>query len=146
MNNNFRFSDSELINDEVDDMKECVDHFEAAESSFPVSGRTLSDNELSEVLGLLEGKTTFSTKRDNDKEEDLLIIHVPVLRKRLVSAEIEQELCFAWGLPFHISFSGDWFDQWTEYTSSAATTTATTPLSMVSRRDSASSTPASDSA
>ena len=79
MNNNTQFLDSELIKEEVDDMEECLDHFEAAESAFPLCGRTLSDNEMSEVLDVLQNKTCFSIEKDmfdaNDVEMDLSAGH-----------------------------------------------------------------------
>ena len=62
MNNNTRFSDSELIKQEVDEMEDCLDHYEAAESIFPLCGRTLSDNEMSEVLDVLQNKICLLMK------------------------------------------------------------------------------------
>lgn len=102
MNTNNRYSDSELIKEEVDDMEDCLDHFEAAESAFPLCGRTLSDNEMSEVLDVLQNKTCFSIEKDmfdaNDVEMDF-VIRVPLPRDDLISAEVEQELFFAWDSP-----------------------------------------------
>lgn len=113
--NNPRFTDSELIKEEVDDMEECLNHFEAAASSFPISGRTLSENELSDILEVLRANTSFVMENRDESEGKTLVIHIPIFREKLVSAEIEQELCFAWGFPFHTSWSDDWSDEWTEY-------------------------------
>lgn len=116
MNNNTRFTDSELIKEEVDEMEDCLDHFEAAESTFPLCGRTLSDNELSEVLEVLKQKTSFMMIFDESYGEDVFVIHIPQSRETLISAEIEQELCFAWGFPFLSTWGDDWPNQITEYT------------------------------
>ena len=116
MNNNTRFTDSELIKEEVDEMEDCLDHFEAAESTFPLCGRTLSDNELSEVLEVLKQKTSFMMIFDESYGEDVFVIHIPQSRETLISAEIEQELCFAWGFPFLTTWGDDWLNQITEYT------------------------------
>ena len=118
MFNNTRFSDSELIKQEVDDMEECLDHFEAAESVFPICGRSLSDNELSEVLKILRNETLFSIEKDifdeNEVEKDL-VIRIPLSREDLISAEVEQELFFAWGQPEYMTWDNNGIDCWTEY-------------------------------
>lgn len=114
--NNPRFIDSELIKDEVDDMEECLEHFESGEDSFPISGRTLSENELSEVLEVLKQKTNFMMMFDESYGEDVFVVHIPLSRGTLISAEIEQELCFAWGFPFLTTWGDDWPNQITEYT------------------------------
>ena len=98
--NNPRFTDSELIKDEVDDMEECLEHFESGEDSFPISGRTLSENELSEVLEVVRSKTKFMMMFNESYNEDVFVINIPLSRGTLISAEIEQELCFAWGFPW----------------------------------------------
>ena len=118
MNNNTQFLESELIKEEVDDMEECLDHFEAAESAFPLCGRTLSDNEMSEVLDVLQNKTCFSIEKDmfdaNDVEMDF-VIRVPLPREDLISAEVEQELFFAWDSPNYMTWDKDGTERWTEY-------------------------------
>ncbi len=114
--NNPRFIDSELIKDEVDDMEECLEHFESGEDSFPISGRTLNENELSEVLEVLKHKTNFMMMLDESYGEDVFVVHIPLSRETLISAEIEQELCFAWGFPFLTTWGNDWPNQITEYT------------------------------
>lgn len=114
--NNPRFTDSELIKDEVDDMEECLEHFESGEDSFPISGRTLSENELSEVLEVVRSKTKFMMMFDESYNEDVFVINIPLSRGTLISAEIEQELCFAWGFPFLTTWGDDWPNQITEYT------------------------------
>ena len=113
--NNPRFTDSELIKDEVDDMEECLEHFESGEDSFPISGRTLSENELSEVLEEVRSKTKFMMMFDESYNEDVFVINIPLSRGTLISAEIEQELCFAWGFPFLTTWGDDWPNQITEY-------------------------------
>ena len=114
--NNPRFADSELIKDEVDDMEECLEHFETGEDSFPISGRTLSEKELSEVLETVQQETEFMMMFDESYQEDVFVIHIPLSRGTLISAEIEQELCFAWGFPFLTTWGDDWPNQITEYT------------------------------
>lgn len=118
MNTNNRYSDSELIKEEVDDMESCLDHFEAAESAFPLCGRTLSDNEMSEVLDVLQNKTCFSIEKDmfdaNDVEMDF-VIRVPLPRDDLISAEVEQELFFAWDSPNYMTWDKNGTERWTEY-------------------------------
>ena len=118
MFNNTRFSDSELIKQEVDDMEECLDHYEAAESVFPICGRTLSDNELSEVLRTLRNDTCFSIEKDifdENEVEKVFVIRVPLSREDLISAEVEQELFFAWGQPEYMTWDIDGTKRWTEY-------------------------------
>ena len=118
MFNNTRFSDSELIKQEVDDMEECLDHFEAAESVFPICGRTLSDKEVSEVLKILRNDTRFSIKTDvfdENEVEKAFVIRVPLPREDLISAEVEQELFFAWGSPEYMTWDINGTDRWTEY-------------------------------
>ena len=118
MFNNTRFSDSELIKQEVDDMDECLDHFEAAQSVFPICGRTLSDNELSEVLKILRNDTCFSIEKDifdENEVEKVFVIRVPLSREDLISAEVEQELFFAWGQPEYMTCDINGTDRWTEY-------------------------------
>ena len=114
--NNPRFVDSELIKDEVDDMEECLEHFETGEDSFPISGRTLSEKELSEVLETLKQQTSFMMMFDKSYDENVFVIHIPLSRETLISAEIEQELCFAWGFTFLTTWGNDWPNQITEYT------------------------------
>ena len=114
--NNPRFVDSELIKDEVDDMEECLEHFETGEDSFPIGGRTLSEKELSEVLETVQHETEFMMMFDESYQEDVFVIHIPLSRETLISAEIEQELCFAWGFPFLATWGDDWPNQITEYT------------------------------
>ena len=118
MFNNTRFSDSELIKQEVDDMEECLDHYEAAESVFPICGRTLSDNELSEVLRTLRNDTCFSIEKDifdENEVEKVFVIRVPLSREDLISAEVEQELFFAWDSPEYMTWDIDGTKRWTEY-------------------------------
>ena len=114
--NNPRFTDSELIKDEVDDMEECLEHFESGEDSLPISGRTLSEKEQAEVLEVLKQKTKFMMTFDKSYDEDVFVINIPLSRESLISAEIEQELCFAWGFPFLTTWGDDWPNQITEYT------------------------------
>ena len=109
------FVDSELEKDEVDDMEECLEHFEVAESSFPISGRTLSDNELSEILSVVKNKTLFSMDYDDSYDEKRFGVRIPLSREALISAEVEQELVFAWGNPFYVTWDSDLADCWTEY-------------------------------
>ena len=119
MNNNTRFTDSELIKEEVDEMEDCLDHFEAAESTFPLCGRTLSDNELSEVLDVLRNKTFFSMEDnvfgDENDVEKYFVIRIPLSREDLISAEVEQELFFAWDSPTYMTWDYDGTERWTEY-------------------------------
>lgn len=118
MFNNTRFSDSELIKQEVDDMEECLDHYEAAESVFPICGRSLSDNELSEVLRILRNETFFSIEKDifdENEVEKTFVIRIPLSREDLISAEVEQELFFAWDSPDYMTWDINGTDRWTEY-------------------------------
>ena len=54
--NNPRFTDSELIKDVVDDMEECLEHFESGEDSLPMYS---SLNVLIAPYGLLCNRECF---------------------------------------------------------------------------------------
>ena len=99
-------------------MEECLDHYEAAESVFPICGRSLSDNELSEVLKILRNDTLFSIEKDifdENEVEKTFVIRIPLSREDLISAEVEQELFFAWDSPDYMTWDIDGTKRWTEY-------------------------------
>ena len=57
---NMDFPQSELIKSEVDEMEDPSYHFEAGDSTDPICGRNISDNELSVILEILKNETSFS--------------------------------------------------------------------------------------
>lgn len=102
---NIDFPQSELIKSEVDEMEDPSYHFESADSTDPICGRNISDNELSVILEILKKETRFSIEYDDSNEEDLLAIYLPLSREALISAEIEQELFYAWDEPCIVSWN-----------------------------------------
>ena len=104
---NIDFPHSELIKSEVDEMVDPSYHFESADSTDPICGRNISDNELSVILEILKNETRFSIEYDNDNDEDLLAIDIPLSREALISAEIEQELFYAWDEPCIVSWHNE---------------------------------------
>ncbi len=102
---NIDFPQSELIKSEVDEMEDPSYHFESADSTDPICGRNISDNELSVILEILKKETRFSIEYDDSNEEDLLAIYLPLSREALISAEIEQELFYAWDEPCVVSWN-----------------------------------------
>ena len=53
---NIDFPQSELIKSEVDEMEVSSYHFESADSTDPICGRNISENELSVILEILKNK------------------------------------------------------------------------------------------
>lgn len=104
---NIDFPQSELIKSEVDEMEDPSYHFESADSTDPICGRNISDNELSVILEILKNETRFSIEYDDANEEDLLAIDIPLSREALISAEIEQELFYAWDEPCMVSWHNE---------------------------------------
>ena len=104
---NIDFPHSELIKSEVDEMVDPSYHFESADSTDPICGRNISDNELSVILEILKNETRFSIEYDNANDEDLLAIDIPLSREALISAEIEQELFYAWDEPCIVSWHNE---------------------------------------
>ena len=104
---NIDFPQSELIKSEVDEMEDPSYHFESADSTDPICGRNISDNELSVILKILKNETRFSIEYDDANEEDLLAIDIPLSREALISAEIEQELFYAWDEPYIVSWQSE---------------------------------------
>ena len=102
---NIDFPQSELIKSEVDEMEDPCCHFETADSSDPICGRNISDNELSVILEILKNETRFSIEYDDSNDEELLAIDIPLSREALISAEIEQELFYAWDSPDRVSWN-----------------------------------------
>ena len=115
---NIDFPQSELIKSEVDEMEDPSYHFESADSTDPICGRNISDNELSVILEILKNETRFSIEYDDANGEDLLAIDIPLSREALISAEIEQELFYAWDEPCIVSWHNEdciWSRGITEY-------------------------------
>ena len=106
---NIDYPQSELIKSEVDEMEDPCYHFETADSSDPICGRNISDNELSVILEILKKETRFSIEYDDANNEKLLFIYIPLSREALISAEIEQELFYAWDDPKRISWCNEEF-------------------------------------
>ncbi len=104
---NIDFPQSELIKSEVDEMVDPSYHFESGDSTDPICGRNISDNELSVILEILKNETRFSIEYDNANDEDLLAIDIPLSREALISAEIEQELFYAWDEPCIVSWHNE---------------------------------------
>lgn len=104
---NIDFPQSELIKSEVDEMEDPSYHFESADSTDPICGRNISDNELSVILEILKNETRFSIEYDDANEEDLLAVDIPLSREALISAEIEQELFYAWDEPCIVSWHNE---------------------------------------
>ena len=102
---NVDYPQSELIKSEVDEMEDPCCHFETADSSDPICGRNISDNELSVILEILKNETRFSIEYDDSNDEELLAIDIPLSREALISAEIEQELFYAWDSPDRVSWN-----------------------------------------
>ncbi len=96
---NTDYPQSELIKSEVDEMEDFSYHFESADSTDPICGRNISDNELSVILEILKNETRFSIEYEDSNDEELLAIDIPLSREALISAEIEQELFYAWHSP-----------------------------------------------
>lgn len=104
---NIDFPQSELIKSEVDEMEDPSYHFESADSTDPICGRNISDNEFSVILEIFNKETRFSIEYDDANEEDLLAIDIPLSREALISAEIEQELFYAWDEPCIVSWHNE---------------------------------------
>lgn len=104
---NIDFPQSELIKSEVDEMEDPSYHFESADSTDPICGRNISDNELSVILEILKKETRFAIEYDDANEEELLAIDIPLSREALISAEIEQELFYAWDEPCIVSWHNE---------------------------------------
>ena len=102
---NIDYPQSELIKSEVDEMVDPSYHFESADSTDPICGRNISDNELSVILEILKNETRFSIEYDDSNDEELLAIDIPLSREALISAEIEQELFYAWDSPDRVSWN-----------------------------------------
>lgn len=102
---NIDFPQSELIKSEVDEMEDPSYHFESADSTDPICGRNISDNELSVILEILKNETRFSIEYDDSNDEELLAIDISLSREALISAEIEQELFYAWDSPDRVSWN-----------------------------------------
>lgn len=102
---NTDYPQSELIKSEVDEMVDPSYHFESADSADPICGRNISDNELSVILEILKNETRFSIEYDDSNDEELLAIDIPLSREALISAEIEQELFYAWDSPDRVSWN-----------------------------------------
>ena len=102
---NIEYPQRELIKSEVDEMEDSSYHFESADSTDPICGRNISDNELSVILEILKNETSFSIEYDDANEEELLAIDIPLSREALISAEIEQELFYAWDSPDRVSWN-----------------------------------------
>ena len=102
---NVDYPQSELIKSEVDEMEDPCCHFETADSSDPICGRNISDNELSVILEILKNETRLSIEYDDSNDEELLAINIPLSREALISAEIEQELFYARDSPDRVSWN-----------------------------------------
>lgn len=102
---NTDYPQSELIKSEVDEMEDFSYHFESADSTDPICGRNISDNELSVILEILKNETRFSIEYEDSNDEELLAIDIPLSREALISAEIEQELFYAWHSPDRVSWN-----------------------------------------
>ena len=101
---NIDFPQSELIKSEVDEMEDPSYHFESADSTDPICGRNISENELSVILEILKNETCFSIEYDDANDEELLAIDIPLSREALISSEVEQELFYAWDEPGIVSW------------------------------------------
>ena len=61
---NIDFPQSELIKSEVDEMEVSSYHFESADSTDPICGRNINDNEFSVILEIFKKETRFSIEYD----------------------------------------------------------------------------------